>query len=76
MLLFGPQAERKEGVAPALLPYLPAYRIVSLVRHLVSFQCELETRDRKTARKTVRKTDFKTVLVRREGISARSGSSA
>jgi hypothetical protein len=23
--LFGPQAGRKEGVAPALLPYLPAY---------------------------------------------------
>ena len=25
MLLFGPQAERKEGVAPALLPCLHAY---------------------------------------------------
>ena len=24
--LFGPQAGRKEGVAPALLTYLPAYR--------------------------------------------------
>ena len=26
MILFGPQAGRKDGVAPALLTYLPAYR--------------------------------------------------
>ncbi len=26
MLLFGPQAGRKDGVAPALLTYLPAYQ--------------------------------------------------
>ena len=30
VLLFGPQAERKEGVAPALLTHLPAYRFCSL----------------------------------------------
>ena len=29
MLLFGPQAGRKDGVAPALLTYLPAYRFCS-----------------------------------------------
>lgn len=27
MLLFGPQAGRKDGVAPALLTYLPASRL-------------------------------------------------
>ncbi len=29
--LFGPQAGRKEGVAPALLPYSPAYDLSDLV---------------------------------------------
>jgi len=38
VLLFGPQAGRKEGVAPALLPYLRTSGFVSLVRtsHAVS----------------------------------------
>ena len=31
MSLFGPQAGRKEGVAPALLTYLPAYRFCCAV---------------------------------------------
>jgi hypothetical protein len=33
--LFGPQAGRKEGVAPALFPYSPAYdlRVLRLVLH-------------------------------------------
>ena len=41
MLLFGPQAGRKEGVAPALLPYLRTSGFVSLGPHISRFQCEL-----------------------------------
>ena len=62
MLLFGPQAGRKEGVAPALLPYSPASRFSVSGPCISLSQCELEIRDRKTARKTVRKTDFHTVF--------------
>ena len=76
MLLFGPQAGRKEGVAPALLPYLPASRICAFDFVLYCLIEGYQSRRRKTERKTVRKTVFSTVLVRREGISARSGSSA
>jgi hypothetical protein len=60
--LFGPQAGRKEGVAPALLTHSTAYDLcdLGLILH-----CLVEGYDVtawKTERKTVRKTDFRTVF--------------
>ena len=53
VLLFGPQAGRKEGVAPALLPYSRTSGFASLVRTSHALSVNYGLRDRKTARKTV-----------------------
>ena len=60
--LFGPQAGRKEGVAPALLPYSPAclFRAPKLVKFCLIEG--LKNYERKTVRKPVRKTEFRTVF--------------
>ena len=62
MLLFGPQAERKEGVAPALLTYLPAYRFCSLGFVSICTVAGYKIEGGKPTRKTVRKTEFSTVF--------------
>jgi hypothetical protein len=60
--LFGPQAGRKEGVAPALLTCSPAYDPWGLKLELHCLIGALENEGRKTVRKPVRKTDCDTVF--------------
>jgi hypothetical protein len=49
--LFGPQAGRKEGVAPALLTYLPALRLCDVVDVFACAVKGYRIEDRKPTRK-------------------------